>query len=96
MKESRNLVSVLSDIDVVGAKLEQVQKLIELLDEEIEKGLNSDDEAWKAVCFVRRIPMQIELIRAIERDIERRSKELDCLVSELVEVSKANREKETV
>ena len=96
MKESRNLFSVLSDIDVVGAKLEQVQKLIEFLDEEIEKGLGSDDEAWKAVCFVRRIPMQIALIRAIERDIERSSKELDCLVSELVEVSKANREKETV
>lgn len=92
MNKVRDLFFVLSDIDVVGTQLEEVQNLIELLDEEIERGLNSDDEEWKAACFVRRIPMQIALIRAIERDIERSSKALDCLVSELVEVNKAQKE----
>lgn len=91
MSKEKDLFSVGSDIDMIGAQLEEVQLLIEILDEAFESGLQPKNEIveWKAVCFVKRIPMQLALLRAIERNLAEIVSKLDSLSSELIEASKA-------
>lgn len=97
MSNEKGLFSIGSDIDVISGQLEEVQLLIEILDEEIERGLQSKDKIveWEAVCFVKRIPMHLALLRSIERDLAKSVSELDSLSSELIEASKVQRREAT-
>lgn len=90
---SKKLFSLGADIDEVCARMDELNLLINVLDDEMEEGYPVNEiETWKAINFTKRLPTRHALLRVFQREFEQCIKELDVISTQLMDMSKTQKE----
>lgn len=94
MSDAKDLFSVSSSIDDICTMLEELDLLMTVLDNAVEEGYQPEGKIveWKAVHFVKRLPMRQALLRVIQREFEQCISELGGVSSQLMEMHAAQKE----
>ena len=88
-KGTRPHFDIASDIELSVAMLEEIDKLIDILDEAMESAYQSEEhfDNYKAINFAKRLPMRLALVRVIQRELRIRIEELGKASQRLLEIS---------
>ena len=84
------LFEIITDIECVCGQLDELDMVLSLLDEEMGRGRQSNEDFvdWKAANFVLRLPYCLALLHTIRLGIKASTKELEIATNTLLELKK--------